>query len=163
MATQDRVLDEVRYWLDRGSMNVAICLFEEARHDAKNDGRRKKELDRFASENFSDEKVRELQARSGEDLDKVTRWMAYSNLDDDLWFMTIDALRCACVLESMAERRPGLNRAEPLLDVALAQLPEASHGFRDPIYLKYLGRAGPILRQRITNYLDAHEHSRNDD
>jgi hypothetical protein len=162
METPDRVLDEIRYWLDRRSPGMALCLFEEARHEARNNGRRMKELDRFVSENFSDETVREVQARSGEDLDKVTRWMAYSTLDDDLWFMTIDALRCACALESMAARRPGLDRGEPLLDVALTQLPEASHGFRETSYLKYLGRAGPILPQRIADFLDARRDSHDD-
>jgi hypothetical protein len=144
----EKVFKKATWWLDRRCPEVALSFIEDARYLFSNDGRRLKALDRYLDENFEADLLQRVLERVDRELGRISWWIKSCNFDDDLWWMTITGLRDAHALSTYEKRR--FKREEPpLLAEALAGLAEASRGYRDPLYLKHAGKAGPLLSARI--------------
>lgn len=144
----EKVFKEAKSWFDWRCPEAALSVIEDARFLSSNDGRRLKALDHYLDGTFDADLLRQIHNHVDSELDRVSGWIKSCNFDDDLWWMTITGLRDAHALSTYEKRR--FKREEPpLLTEALAGLAEASRGYRDPLYLKHVGKAGPLLTARI--------------
>ena len=144
----EKVFKEAKSWFNWRSPHVALAVIEDARFLSANDGRRLRAIDHYLDTTFDADLLRQVHDKVDRELGTISRWIKESSFGDDLWWITIMNLRNAYALAIHEKRRFKVEEA-PLLTEAFAGLSEASRDFRDPLYLKYLGKAGPLLTARI--------------